>query len=123
MAKKAAKAAAGKSNGEPKKMTKIEAVRQLIKMYPKAKPKELSPLLLEKFGVELNPQRISMARVHLRKKAGKPSKRGKVATGPKKAPRGGDITVAELITVKEAINKLGGEERVQKILSALKTLA
>jgi hypothetical protein len=121
MAKKATKAA----DGGPKKMTQIEAVEQITKLHPKDKPRELAPKLKEKFGIDLTPQRISMYRVHLKKRSGKPvGKRGpgKVASS-KKAARGGDITVAELIAVKETINKLGGEERVQKVLSALKTLA
>lgn len=123
MAKKAAKAAAkaaAPADGAPKKLTQIEAVRQISKLHPKAKPRELAPLLKEKFGIELDPQRISMYRVHLKKRKG-----GRAASvgAPKKASRGGDITVAELIAVKETINKLGGEERVQKVLSALKTLA
>lgn len=117
MAKKAAKAAA---EGSPKKMTQIAAVEQICKLHPKAKPRELAPLLKEKFGIDLTPQRISMYRVHLKKRKG-----GKATSvgAPKKASRGGDITVAELIAVKETINKLGGEARVQQVLSALKTLA
>jgi hypothetical protein len=118
MAKKAAKAAA---EAAPKKLTQKEAVKQIAKLHPKAKPRELAPLLKEKFGIELDPQRISMYRVILKKESGKPV--GKGASGSKKASRGGDITVAELIAVKETINKLGGEARVQQVLSALKTLA
>jgi hypothetical protein len=126
MAKKAAKAAASKSSGEPKKITQIAAVEQICKLHPDAPPRKLVPLLKEKFGINLDAQRISMYRVHLKKRAGKPvGKRGpkKTANGSKKAGRSGEITVAELITVKETINKLGGEARVQEVLSALKTLA
>jgi hypothetical protein len=118
MAKKAAKSA---GEGAPKKLTQKEAVKQISKMHPKAKPRELAPLLKEKFGMDLDPQRISMYRVILKKEAGKPV--GKGASGSKKSARGGEITVAELIAVKETINKLGGEARVQQVLSALKTLA
>ena len=120
MAKKATKDSSVKADSSAKKVTQIEAVRQISNLHPKLKTGALVPLLKEKFGIELNAQRISMYRSQLKKRKG-----GKAARvgAPKKSARGGDITVAELITVRETINKLGGEKRVQEVLSALKTLA
>jgi len=120
MAKKAAKAAvakseAGNSTAHTKNISKIEAVRLIMKKYPKAKPRELSPLLLEEYGVKLSPQRISMAGVYLRKKAGKPSKRVK-AGGVKTSVRANDMTISEYVAVQKMINDLGGEAKVQKLL-------
>lgn len=114
MAKKAAKAAADKSNGEPKKMTQIAAVEQITKLYPKDKPRELAPKLKAKFGIDLTPQRISMYRVHLKKRAGKPvGKRGRV---PGAKAGGSDMTISQYVATQKMINDLGGEAKVQKML-------
>lgn len=120
MAKKATKASAAKAEGgnsasNAEKMSKIEAVRQIMKLYPKAKPRELSPLLLEKFGVKLSPQRISMAGVYLRKKTGKAGKRTK-ASGPKINGSASEMTIGEYIAAQKMIKELGGEAKVQKLL-------
>lgn len=120
MAKKAAKVSAAKSDAdnsatESKKISKVEAVRQIKKMYPKAKPRELSPLLLEKFGVKLSPQRISMAAVYLRKKAGKPGKRAKAST--LKSSSASDMTISQFVATQKMINDLGGEAKIQKMLA------
>lgn len=117
MAKKAAPAKddASKPATSSKKITKIEAVRLIMKKYPKAKPRELSPLLLSEYGVKLSPQRISMAGVYLRKKAGKPSKRGRAA-GSKIAGAASDMTISEYVAAQKMINELGGEAKVQKLL-------
>ncbi len=116
MAKKAAKPAAEKSDGTPKTITQIEAVRQISKLHPKAKPRELSPLIKEKFGIDLSPQRISMYRVHLKKRAGKPvGKRGpKLGSGKKSG--GSDMTISQYVAVQKMLNDLGGEAKVQKML-------
>jgi hypothetical protein len=107
---------AAKSAGSSQKISKIEAVRQIKKMYPKAKPRELEPLLLEKFGVKLSAQRISMAGVYLRKQAGKPSKRGKTAAALNPGAAS-DMTIREFVAAQKMINDLGGEARVQKLLT------
>lgn len=112
MAKKAAKAAA---DGAPKKMTQIEAVRQISKLNPKAKPRELAPLLKEKFGIDLTPQRISMYRVHLKKRSGKPV--GKRGPGKKSSSGGSEMTISEYVAVQKVINNLGGEDKVHKMLN------
>lgn len=116
MAKKAAKPAAEKSESAPKKITQIEAVRLISKSHPKAKPRELSPLIKEKFGIDLPPQRISMYRVHLKKRAGQPvGKRGpKLGAGKKSG--GSNMTISEYVAVQKMLNDLGGEAKVQKML-------
>ena len=116
MAKKAAKPAAEKSDDAPKKITQIEAVRLISKAHPKAKPRELSPLIKEKFGIDLQPQRISMYRVHLKKRAGKPvGKRGpKLGSGKKSGSS--DMTISEYVAVEKMIKDLGGETKVQSML-------
>ncbi len=116
MAKKAAKAAADNADGTPKKMTQIEAVRQIRKLHPKAPPRELAPLLKEKFGIELTPQRISMYGTNLKKRTGKkPGKRG-----PGKKPGGGsEMTISQLVAAQKAIKDLGGEAKVQRMLEQI----
>jgi len=120
MAKKAAKSAAAKSNGEPKKLTQIAAVEQICKLHPDAPPRELVPLLKEKFGIDLDAQRISMYRVHLKKRAGKPvGKRGRAKkTG---GGSGSEMTITQLVAAQKAINDLGGEAKVQQMLEQIST--
>jgi hypothetical protein len=120
MAKKAAKAPSAKADAadtasDSKKISKIEAVRLAMKKYPKAKPRELAPLILADHGIKLSPQRISMAGVYLRKKSGKPGRRGK-AGGVKTSARVNDMTISEYVAVQKVINDLGGEAKVQKLL-------
>lgn len=107
MAKKAVKV-----DGAPKKMTQIEAVKQISKLHPKDKPRDLAPKLKEKFGIELTPQRISMYRVHLKKRTGKPV--GK--RGPGKKANGSDMTISDFVATQKMINDLGGESKIQKML-------
>ncbi|MGC4005866.1 MAG: hypothetical protein QM811_23200 [Pirellulales bacterium] len=107
MAKKAAE----------KKLTQKEAVRQALAANPKSKPLQLAPIIKEKFGMELTPQRISFYKGQLKGKS-----KGK-GTGKAAKSTSGALTFDEVISAKKAIDSMGGPSRVEKILAAMKQLS
>lgn len=102
-----------------RKTNKAAAIRDYIEANPTSKPKAIAAALAEK-GLKVNTAYISMIKTKMKKTGGL---RGRKATLAVSRNGRGEITVNDLLVVKEMARRLGGADRARAALDALARLA
>ena len=88
------------STSQPEKVTKADAVRAALKLGIE-KPQEGATFIKNKFGVDITPQVFSSYKSTLSRKEPKPGSGSK--------PASDSIDMGSLATVKELMDKVGGD--------------
>lgn len=107
VAVKAKKSRPGRRRGG---VNKSKVVREVLAAHPSLGPTEISTIVKDKHGLDVSVQLVS----NIKSKVG-----GLFSKRPFGRPRSIDLTVTELVQVKEWADKLGGVDRAQKALATL----
>lgn len=112
-----------KADSDSATVNKSKAVRDYVTANPDAMPKEVADALT-KDGVDVSAQFVSQIKYQMKlsgsRKAGEKRGGGRSAGGRGRGQ--GPLTADELIKVKNLVDELGGEDRVQEALTLLKKL-
>lgn len=117
--KPAGKSAARKASAAPKEeVNKSQAIRELMASNPRLKPAAIAAKLKEQ-GIHVTAQYVSTIKSNTKKS----KRRRRPADGATVLPRrAGDISVTQLLEVRDLVEQLGGIGKVQQALDVLKKL-